>query len=317
MAEQKKAIFICGCGRSGTTLLGSLLGAANGCITTPESQFITETAAQLSKNEIADQGDALQRAFLDSFRFRLWNISDAVQEISELPSQDVLARLIWQCVDLYAQKNGKQHWHTWIDHTPAHIHHIPLLSRLFPNSYFIHLIRDGRGVFSSTKSLEWGPAGAIQATQWWTHSLAPGLAAENAFSEQVIRVRFENLIQDTEYELRRICKLTEVEFSPSMLQGGGFILPEYTQNQHQLIGGPPELSVCTKWKEILSAREVEIFESLCGALLQYLGYELVYGYKARRPSRTEIYKELFIKKLIKKMFFLLEYYRRWKTIPLV
>ena len=41
--ENKKVVFIGGCSRSGTTLLGSLLGSPSNCVTTPESQFVIDT----------------------------------------------------------------------------------------------------------------------------------------------------------------------------------------------------------------------------------------------------------------------------------
>ena len=310
MSETKKVVFICGCPRSGTTLLGSMLGAAEGCVSTPESQFITDVAAEISKGKIAPNVKEIQAFFSRHFRLKLWDI---VEEISSEPAADLtnsLQGLIQKCVDLYAKKKDQLPWHTWIDHTPSHIRYINTLSGLFPDSRFIHLIRDGRGVFSSTRFLDWGPAGAIQAAGWWTMRVAPGLAAEDAFSERILRVRFEDLVNNPEGELQRICEFAGLEFSSAMIEGKGFVVPEYSKGQHSLVGSPPDISASDKWKEKLTSREIEIFESLCGPLLEYLGYDSNFGLKAAPPNRREKLNEMLLSRPKKTMARLLKRYSR-------
>ena len=154
MSKQKKAVFIGGRSRSGTTLLGSLLGGAKGCVTTPESQFITETAVKISRGEITETFQNIQKSFSNNFRLKLWGIDAEISSASISVKTNPLIGLTWQCVHLYDSKVGQKPWSTWIDHTPKNIMHINLLRDMYPESYFIHIIRDGRAVFSSVWPLE-------------------------------------------------------------------------------------------------------------------------------------------------------------------
>ncbi len=298
MLTTKKAVFICGCARSGTTLLGSLLGGASGCITTPESQFVTDTVKKISRNKIGNTYQEVRNNFLNNFRFKLWDISAEIQNLPCFDGKDPLADLTWQSINLYALKVGKESWNTWIDHTPTHIDYINPLAEKFPNSYFIHLVRDGRGVFSSVKSLDWGPNGVIEGSKWWASRVAIGLAAEQKKDKRIIRVYFEDLVRKPEEELRKICQFIDIEFDPLIANGGGFSVPEYTKNQHTMIGKPPDKSICDKWKNHLSPREIEIFENLSRPMLEYLEYEPIYGITAKRPKKSERWKEkLFLTSL--------------------
>jgi len=310
MSKQKKAVFIGGRSRSGTTLLGSLLGGAKGCVTTPESQFITETAVKISRGEITETFQNIQKSFSNNFRLKLWGIDAEISSALRSVKTDPLTDLTWQCVNLYASKIGQKHWSTWIDHTPKNIMRINLLSDMFPDSCFIHIVRDGRGAFSSVRPLDWGPIGVIEGAKWWAMRVGFGIAAEQAFGQRIIRVYFEDLVKDPEDELKRICEFAGLEFRQSMLAGRSFEVPEYTRKQHNLIGKPPDKSVCDRWKTNLTTREVEIFESISGTLLEYLGYELIYGIKSRGPSRWEVYNELLFSRLFKKSLSSWRKYRR-------
>jgi len=300
MPTQKKVVFICGCPRSGTTLLGSLLGGGKNNVTTPESQFIIKAAKNLAKNKIKNTHQQIKNIFLGSFRFKLWNINAEIQSKPTTCGENPLTDVTWQCVNHYALKLGKKSWDTWIDHTPIHINHVDFLAEKFPNSYFIHLVRDGRGAFSSVKPLDWGPNGVIEGSKWWGVNIAAGLAAEQLENMRIIRVHFEDLVRQPEEELLKICELINIKFDPLMLEGGGFSTPAYTKKQHNLIGKPPDKSICDKWKNNLSSREIEIFEKISGSILRYLGYELVYGLTAKSPNRTEQLKENLFLQTIKK-----------------
>lgn len=294
MNSKKKAVFICGCPRSGTTFLGSLLGSGSGCITTPESQFITDIAYKISLGKISPKFQDIKEELLNNFRFKLWNINQEMQNIQSSGKEDALLDLVWQSIDLFASKISKTSWDTWIDHTPENINCINFLCNKFIHSYFIHIIRDGRGAFSSIKPLDWGPNSVIRGAKWWEHKVAPGLAAEQAFSKCIIRVHYEDLVMNPEKELKKICNFIDIPFNSSMVMGNGYIVPNYTKDQHKFVGKPPEKSICDKWKTKLTPREIEIFESISGVLLEYLGYKLNYSLKARHPTRLEHYRENFL-----------------------
>ncbi|NOS35007.1 MAG: hypothetical protein GQ522_00045 [Deltaproteobacteria bacterium] len=72
-----------------------------------------------------------------------------------------------------------------------------------------------------------------------------------------------------------------------MLDASGFAVPQYTSRQHSLIGKRPDIKRVNAWERELTPREIEIFESITGDLLHYLGYVPRYGLKAKGVTERE------------------------------
>lgn len=279
-------VFIGGCGRSGTTLLGSILGAHSDCLCVPESPFKTDILRVY--DPATTDSRRLLAAILQTRRFQLWGLDTAA--LDRLLDETHLTypqRLLW-LVTKYGECVGKPSPRFWIDHTPANIRSAVTLSDLFPQAKFIHIVRDGRGVASSILPLDWGPNTIDGAAEWWTESVAYGLAAESwAGGQRIVRVRYEDLILHFECTVKRLCSFLGLYYQPAMLMADGFKVPDYTTKQHSLIGSVPQASRVNAWEGSLTERQIEIFEAIAGELLRYLGYELKYGLHARKATRGE------------------------------
>ena len=165
----------------------------------------------------------------------------------------------------------------------------------FPEAKIIHIIRDGRAVAASVRSLDWGPNTIIGAGHYWIEHVSYGLAAERRFAKQIIQVRYEDLVSDPEDELKRLCAWLSLEFVETMIRGEGFSKPSYySYRAHHLIGKSPDASRAKAWQSELKPREIEEFESVTGEFLKYLGYELHYGLKARKITGSDIVRSLMV-----------------------
>jgi hypothetical protein len=297
-------IFIGGCGRSGTTLLGAILGAHSQCVCVPESPFKTDIL-RFWDPATADPRCLLE-AIIKTRRFRLWGM-DEPSVLDALPqfSGTYAEALAW-LVARYAQVVGRSPSSRWVDHTPVNVRHAATLAEIFPAAKFIHIVRDGRAVAASILPLDWGPNTIDGVADWWTSSLAYGLATESwCRPGRAIRVRYEDLVLRCGVEVRRICQFLELDYQPEMLNAGGFKVPGYTSSQHALIGAAPQPGRVNAWERSLTARQIEIFESIAGELLRYMGYNLKYGSHARKASRAEKWlfalQDLYSTKLINRM----------------
>ena len=279
----EKAVFIGGCARAGTTLLGAMLGAHSTAVCVPESQFKIGLLRDL---HLTNREDAVR--FLKShWRFRLWNMPI---EASDLPGSGELERtnIIRRLCRMYGAQQGRAGRAIWVDHTPHNIRHCKLLNDRFPDSKFIHLVRDGRAVAASVMPLDWGPNNIIEAAHFWIEQTAYGLAAECSFGpERIHRVHYEQLVTEPERIMREVSKFIGWEFEPALLEGNGFTPPGYTAHQHQLVGKRPDPSRINAWKKKFSKRDHEIFESLTEDFLDYLGYERMFEFPARTASTWE------------------------------
>jgi hypothetical protein len=200
-------VFVGGHPRSGTTLLGSMIGAHSKCICTPESQFKTRALRQSSRGDRVDIRTAFHLIKAD-WRFKIWSLDIDSVPYDELHShQDLILRI----VKAYGEKFGKPDAGIWVDHTPSNVKNAATLLELFPGAKFIHIVRDGRAVASSIMPLDWGANTINSAARSWVKRLSQYLAAESSLgSERISRVRFEDLVLEPETTLKSICSFLDI-----------------------------------------------------------------------------------------------------------
>jgi hypothetical protein len=284
-----RQVFIGGCSRSGTTLLGAMLGQNRCAVTTPESHF---KFAALPANR-SDLDEAVLRKALEvierHWRFKIWETEVDTEEILAESAGTSYRGLLCSLVGRYAIRVGRPEANTWVDHTPENVTYGLALRELFPDARFIHIVRDGRGVASSILPLDWGPNTVSRAAHWWVESVSHGLALEMALDEtRIRRVHYEDLVSNPGDTLREICAFLEMDYSPEMIEAAGFVVPDYTAPQHEMIGRKPSADRAVRWKKALTPRQIERFEHETRDFLAYLGYRPVYGSAARGAGIREI-----------------------------
>jgi hypothetical protein len=277
-------VFIGGCDRSGTTFLASMIGNSDSAIVTPESQFKVDFL------------NCKSNKFYSSvmWRLKVWSIpSERLNEIfkDSADGKALMLALILEYARIF--KNNKPRF--WIDHTPTNFQNFKMLSQQYPNAKFIHIIRDGRAVASSVMPLAWGPSNANDAAMWWLTKISFGLAAQLSAPEKVITVKYEDILENPETELERVCNFIGIPYNNNMLLGRGFTVPKYTKNQHYSVGQLPDKSKVDIWKSNLCKRDVEIFEYHSSGMLDTLGYDVM----CHKPSAvTKRERFLFFLKFV-------------------
>lgn len=195
-----------------------------------------------------------------------------VDDLESVGSDTSVAAITLQIVNRYAALRGQDYKTIWIDHSPHNIRFAKTLLGEFPDAKIIHLIRDGRAVAASVMPLDWGPNSMYHAARWWMGFIALGLACEASFGDtRIIRVKYEDLLTDTEKTLQTLCAFIGTEYETAMLRGDGFEAPDITRGQHQLVGNPPDPSRALAWSQSLTDRQIEIFESIADDLLDHFG----------------------------------------------
>lgn len=281
-----RPIFICGCPRSGTTLLGAMLGGHPQYAAVPEAQWLVPAVNRARAAGGNVDAAKLLRGIERDWRFRLWEIET---DAALVEGEDVgVAELTRRIVRRFAQQRGRANPLWWIDHTPEHVRFLSRLFEVFPGARAVHLVRDGRAVAASVMPLDWGPNTIIRAANWWAGRVGAGVAAECHFAEnRIVRMRYEKLVQSPASSLRWLCEQLDLEYHEAMAGGGGFEVPAFTKSQHALVGAGVDASRIDRWKSKLSARQIELFEFVTGDLLQYLGFGLVSRADAPPPGRWE------------------------------
>lgn len=283
-----RPVFIGGCARSGTTMLGSILGAHPACVCVPESQFASDLLREhVRGGPDLDLTETVER-LREHFRFRLWELS--IDWDAEVCSDCVSSYpdLMEFLVRRYADEHDRESAAIWVDHTPSNTRYATTLLDVFPGARFIHIVRDGRAVSASILPLDWGPNAVAAAAPWWAEHVGYGLAAEASLGRaRVLRLRYEDIVLRPHETIWGIADFLGLDFDPGMVEAGGFTRPVFTRKEHALVGRPPDRSRVEAWKASLTDREVEIFEHITVDLLSHLGYEPRFGAGAMPPSSRE------------------------------
>jgi Sulfotransferase family len=261
-----------------------MLGAHSHMVCLPEAHFLSELLPKGDPDDLLDPSSIFDR-IEQHWRFRIWEWPLARPR--PLPAPATYRTIMEWLFRRYDEDFASGHSHYWIEHRPGHLHALPRLLAHFPDARVIHLVRDGRAVAASIMSLDWGPSNIIAAAHSWTAAVGLGFAAASLVPhERFAMVEYETLLRLPEAEMRRIATWLGLPFEPVMISGTGLRLPSYTRRQHGLIGAGLDPSRIDAWRARLPARHVEIFESIAGDLLAFLGYERIYE-TARRCTPME------------------------------
>lgn len=273
-------VFIGGCPRSGTTMLGAMLGAHSACVTPPETMF-KERLLQREPSEHWHSLGELEQCIGSSPNLRVW--APLLEQVFQESGPQTTADLLERAVLVWSRERGRVPPSVWIDHTPSNIKHVAHLRRHWSMAKWIHVARDGRAVLASLRRLTWGPASSYRAAHWWSAYIDLGLRAEAEFAHGMVRVTFEGLLDDTEGELRRLCRFLRLDYESSLVEGGGFVPSRRSaaRSANKLVGTPPRKERAAAWRKELSRRHIEIFEVYGGGRLRALGYGLEFGPDSR------------------------------------
>lgn len=278
-----RPILVGGCPRSGTTLVGAMLGVGPEVLTVPESDFKWSLVHQATatNHNLLDRRQVVARLAADP-RFRRWGV--ATQEITETGTA-TFAVVLDELVRAHGRHVGKPQPRTWVDHTPWNIKYARSLADLLPRARFVHVVRDGRAVAASLRRLDWGPTTIDGAAHWWATHVALGLAAERVLgADRVVLVRYEDLVRGPEETLPWLQEQLGLPTDADAVTRRDFRVDGYTRHQHGLVAAPPDPSRVDAWASVLSDRHVEAFERRTGDLLSLLGYAPRFGSGARSPG---------------------------------
>ncbi len=299
-------IFIGGCDRSGTTLLGAMLGSHSKCLCIPEFQSKIEVFQHIKHWDNNLNIKEVFEMLKNHWRFRIWELDINLDPDSQNVIGSSYSRLIEFIIKKYGEKVYKLSPEFWVDHSPSNIQFAYSLFNLFPKAKMIHIVRDGRAVANSVLRLDWGPNTIVRAAPWWLENISYGLCAESLFGDKhVIRVRYEDLVLKPEITLKNICSFMNIVYQPEMSKAIGFRVPSYTERQHNMVGQELNRKRIEAWESELTERQIEIFENLTGEMLLYLGNTLKFSLSNRTVSRAERFKadirEIYAKYLINRL----------------
>ncbi len=282
--------FIVGVTRSGTTLLRLMLDAHPDLAIPPETHFVPQLIKTTRK-----RGISCEEAHGVVTGHRQWGDFDLdsgelLKRFCELDRIDP-ETTVRAFFELYAEREGKPRWG---DKTPNYVKRMKQIENWIPEAHFIHMIRDGRdAALSRFKRLLKEPPPMETVAQRWVRKIE-GARSDGAELDHYIEVQYENLVRDTETELRRVSEFLELPWDPKILryyeraetrlaemhrdlpgaEGKPLRPADHRKEAHLLTSKPPDPSRLARWKQDMDPDDNARFESVAGDLLAELGYEL-------------------------------------------
>ena len=285
-------IFICGTGRSGTTILQLILARHSRIFATRyEGRFIVSPGGLLELKRSLLAAPAVGRfkeLLLGEWYQKVYRKGTPQEYVGGLHvdiGREELERLVadldqWLAGALngalrsmiegfygpLVQRKGKARW---LEKTPTNLVYMPELYRLFPEAKFLHIIRDGRDVAVSIVRNFWPigdnpvveqkfhkvPRTIRNAARFWRVYLEKGLELACQLPPEAYKeIRLEQLIAEPEATLRDICAFIDEPF------------------EQRLLTVPVRADRGGRWRQVFSEQDKADFKAEAGELLVRMGY---------------------------------------------
>lgn len=296
-----RPIFVVGNSRSGTTLLGSVLGrhpdvhmfrelhffeqlwspGSEGSLPPPE--HLTQVAARLLCIEREGYLAHDDPAGYEEEARRL------VADLGDRPSlRDVYTGFL-------KAETGRNGASRVCEQTPRNLFYLSEILDWFEEPKVVHMVRDPRDVLLSQKYKwrqrflgaesiplsealrTWVNYHPLTITRLWKSSMD----AARPFEERatVATVRFEDLVRHPEPTVKKVCRQVEVDYRPEMLAVSRDVVISSHRGRSQERG--IDSGAAGRWREgDLSDTEIYICEQVVGEEMKRRGYEL----SGRRPG---------------------------------
>src|SRR5262249_39741243 len=132
-----------------------------------------------------------------------------------------------------------------------------------------HLVRDPRDVVASLLRMPWGGRTALANARLWRTCVTGAERARRR--DNYLIVCYEELVSDTEAQLRRICDFVGEEYLPHMAAADASLAPDawwFARAREPITAGRQGI-----WRTQLTGDDVATIEWVAGALMRRFGYE--------------------------------------------
>lgn len=253
VVESTDHIFIVGLGRTGSTLTRHILNSSD-CIgiggeshflcDLPRLGFQTRRSVRQRLRRVgdlaSDEGARRVVEYLFTVRDRhlnFWNFTAKevdreafLRRLVAMPSSERERGLFELAMEVHAA--GRP---VYGEKTPAHIFFVPQLLQWFPNARIIHTFRDPRAIYASRKKKAEDKAGqsariglrrlgvvfqlasSLHVIINWRRAERRHQKYQEQYPERYILLKYEDLVQQPEYTLKRLCSFLNIPLTHSML----------------------------------------------------------------------------------------------------
>jgi hypothetical protein len=256
-------VFIGGAGRSGTTLLRVILDSHPHIACGPELKILPQISAWW-------------HACQTQFAPLLHNY-----EMTDHDVNAMFATIIKTILDKHRLHHGKQRS---AEKSPNNVQAFFALHKMFPQSPFIQVIRDGRDVIASLLTMDWKTAegkpvpytrDVVAAAQYWLHCVQSGRRFRDSLptdQKTYMEIHYEAIIGDPENSLRGLFDFLGEPWDACVLDY--HLQPRNLADESSAIqvSQPLYNAALHRWQHDLTQQQKQQIKPVIGAALIELGY---------------------------------------------
>jgi tetratricopeptide (TPR) repeat protein len=277
--QGKRLFFIAGTEKSGTTWLQLLLDRHPRIACKGEGQFATRLWPDLC--------DAIKgySGFIRELNLKVFN------EIEQFPlpdDADIAAIQAFAASLMLAKYGDHDEIQAVGEKTPGHIRTLDMLKRLFPESRFLFISRDGRDIAVSGwhhlirqhghDQADPLPAYAARIARVWKSDYEKALNFSKRHPGDCAFVRYEDLHRTPAREMERLLGFLGVDTDPAVIEAciaaARFSnLSRGRERGQENAGSHFRKGIVGDWKNHFDAAAWQAFDTEAGAQLEQLGYE--------------------------------------------
>ena len=291
--RSEQPVFVIGCHRSGTNLLYDMLLSAGGfAVYRGYLPLYKMLIPRFGSMEVAESRKQIVDTWMHSKGFRR----------TGLEAGDLTARLLDSCrnggdfirivMDAVAQQQAVPRWAVY---DPDNVLYLPQIKADIPKALFVHIVRDGRDIAVSLKKMgefrpiPWSrkPATLEATALYWKWMVQTGRRNGQLFPDDYLEVRYEELVTAPQPTLQTLGRFIGQDLDYAQIQRNRLGRLQESNSSFRDTRGPVESNPVSRWKKLLSDKEVARLEALVGDCLQESGYELMTAEQDRRPSARD------------------------------
>ena len=278
--REVRPVFIVGVGRSGTSLLQSMLDAHPKITFLPETHFYRNYVSAKKKRATLEQAGVenfveLLEADQDFKRVNIEPkklLENYLSAKEEFNLEEVYRTMLEQYLENYPET------HLVGDKDPRNIDYLESLYQSFSDAKILHIVRDPRDVLSSRMKAAWSKHRPV-----WQHVLLYETQLKRGrkmgkklFGANYHEFRYEDLITYPEITLQKIAAHIELEYDENMLQfskSAERLVDKREMSWKKETLGPLLKTNKDKWKESLKPWQINMAEQVCTTAFKDFDYE--------------------------------------------
>lgn len=291
MLADKKLVFIVGSARSGTTWLQRLLSQSPHAATAPETHLFSTYLRPLPEAWRKHQGTWIGLSHL----------------ISEDELVEWMRSFAGLCLGRLAASRPDAS--ILIEKTPKHGERAADILRLFPEAFFVHVIRDPRAVVASLRAASrswgatWAPGRVRDASRKWRKEVTNAREIPS-LTERYTEVRYEDLHSDGPGEIMRLFSWMDEPVGRE--EAEAYATASAFEKASPAVRSAKEVDKrflrrgeVDSWRRELSGSDIAIIESLTRKQMAELRYEPVAGRRDRMIAGARLQRYRLANKFAK------------------